>query len=88
MKLNVLLSILFVIVSNFSAIHEVEHVVHESDPSCMVCHINNNFASADVVDKHEAIEIIHFGKISQNGTVLSLYIQEKNNRNRAPPSLS
>jgi len=88
MKLNVLLSIIFVIVTNFSAIHEVEHVVHEADPSCMVCHINNNFASADVVDKPEAIEIIHFGQISQSDIVLSLYVQEKNNRNRAPPSLS
>jgi len=88
MKLNVLLSILFVIVSHFSAIHEVEHVAHEADPSCMVCQVNNNLASADIVDKLENIEILHFGKITQTHTVLNLYLKEKDNRNRAPPSLS
>jgi len=88
MKFNVLLSILFSITIISSAIHEAEHTIHEADSSCIVCQVNNNLASADIIDQLEDIEIIHFGEISQSNTVLNLYLEEKNNRNRAPPSLS
>lgn len=88
MKLNVLLSILFAIVTTFTAIHEVEHIAHDDSSSCLVCHVNNNLASADVIDKPEAIEIVRFEKIAQNYQISNLHVKNKSNLSRAPPSIS
>jgi hypothetical protein len=88
MKLNVLLSILFALVTTFSAIHEVEHIAHDDDSSCLVCHVNNNLASADIINKPEIVEIVHFEKIAQNNLTTNLHFKERNNQNRAPPSIS
>ncbi|MBT5935131.1 hypothetical protein [Sulfurimonas sp.] len=88
MKLNVLLSIFFIIVTTLSAAHEVEHIMLDDDSSCLVCNVNNNLISADVIDISQLVEIIHFEKISQNNFISTLHIKDRNNQNRAPPSVS
>lgn len=88
MKLNILLSILFIIVTTLSAGHEVEHITLDDDSSCLVCTVNNNLISADIIDISQTVEIIRFEKISQNNFISTLHIKERNNQNRAPPSLS
>lgn len=88
MKLNVLLSILFAIVTTFTAIHEVEHIAHDDSSTCLVCHVNNNLASADVIDKPDIVEIVHFEKITQNYKISNLHVKDKSNLSRAPPFIS
>ncbi|MCF6339549.1 MAG: hypothetical protein L3J10_02195 [Sulfurimonas sp.] len=88
MKLKMLLSILFLIVTTFSAIHEIEHIAHNDSSSCLICHVNDNLALDDIQDKFKNIEIFYFEKNSYSNQVLSLHIKKYTDQNQAPPSLS
>ncbi|ABB43334.1 hypothetical protein Suden_0053 [Sulfurimonas denitrificans DSM 1251] len=88
MKLNILLSILFAIVTSFAAIHEVEHIVHNDSASCLVCTINHNLVSDDAVISLSDVELFHFEAIAHNAPISYFYIQTNSNQNRAPPKLS
>ncbi|OHD88060.1 MAG: hypothetical protein A2Y52_00470 [Sulfuricurvum sp. RIFCSPLOWO2_02_43_6] len=88
MKLNVLLSILFAIVTSFAAVHEVEHIQHNDGSTCLVCTVNHNLLSADAVKLVSNIEISHFEKILQNNPISYLYLKTNSNQNRAPPLAS
>lgn len=89
MKLNILLSILFAIVTSFAAIHEVEHIKQNSDSSsCLICTINSNLLSADAVTLTADIELLHFEKIVQDNSVSYSYTKTNFNQNRAPPKIS
>ncbi|MCK9473306.1 hypothetical protein [Sulfurimonas sp.] len=88
MKFNVLLSILFAIVTSFAAIHEVEHIEHNDSSSCLICTINSNLVSGDAVNFTADVELFHFEVIVHNAPVSYLHIQTSSNQNRAPPALS
>lgn len=88
MKLRVLLSIFFIIATSFTAIHEVKHFVDGDDSPCMVCHVNDNLTSADIIDKVQDVEIVHFEKILEANTVLAHHEKKHSNQDRAPPKKS
>jgi hypothetical protein len=88
MKFNVLLSILFAIVTSFAAIHEVEHIEHNDSSTCLVCTVNSNLVSADAVKFASDVELLHFEKILQNAPVSYLHVRTYSNQNRAPPKIS
>ncbi|OHE10843.1 MAG: hypothetical protein A2513_00705 [Sulfurimonas sp. RIFOXYD12_FULL_33_39] len=88
MKLNVLLSILFAIVTSFAAVHEVKHITHDDSSTCLVCTVNNNLVSADAITFASDVEVFHFEKISQNNPVSYIHVRTYSNQNRAPPKIS
>lgn len=88
MKFRILLSIFFLIITTFSSIHKVEHIVHDDDSLCLVCHVNDNLASADIIDKAKDVEIFYFEKISHNNQVSDVHVKKHTDQDRAPPSLS
>lgn len=88
MKLNVLLSILFAIVTSFAAIHEVKHIEHNDSSTCLVCTVNHNLVSADAVTHAADVEISLLEKISQNNPISYLHVKINSNQNRAPPKIS
>lgn len=88
MKLNILLSILFAIVTSFTAIHEVEHIVHNDSSSCLICSINQNIVSDDAVASVHDVELFHFEAIPHVVAISYIHTQTKSNQNRAPPKLS
>ncbi len=88
MKFNVLLSILFAIVTSFAAIHEVEHIEHNDSSTCLVCTVNHNLVSDDAVKFASDVEILHFEAIAHKAPISHLHIETLSNRNRAPPSIS
>lgn len=88
MKFNVLLSILFAIVTSFAAIHEVKHIQHNDSSTCLVCTVNHNLVSGDAIKFASDIEIFNFEAITHKAPVLHLHIETHSNQNRAPPSLS
>ena len=88
MKLRVLISIFFIITTTFATVHEAEHITNGDNASCLVCHINDNLTSADVIDKVTDIEIFHFEKIVQNTQISNLHVKKSTNQNRAPPLAS
>lgn len=88
MKRSILLSIFFLIATTFASVHEVEHLIHDDDSQCLVCHVNNNLTSADIIDKPELVDIISFEKIQPRNIVSNIHVEERNHKSRAPPSLS
>ena len=60
MKIKIILSILFLIFTTFSTIHELEHIGHDNDSSCLICHVNNNLVSADDSDKMKDTQAFYF----------------------------
>ena len=88
MKLRVLISIFFIIATTLSAIHELEHITHSDDSSCLVYHVNDNLTSVDIIDEIKNAEVINFEKIVQNTQVSNLHVKKSTDQNRAPPVLS
>lgn len=88
MKLNILISILFAVVTSFAAIHEVEHIQHNDSASCLICTVSHNLVSDYAVQFTADIEHFHFEKITQNNPVSYIYSKINSNQNRAPPALS
>ena len=86
MKLRLLISILFIIATTVTAIHELEHIHGEhSESSCQICIVDDHSVSADAVEKFKEIELFKFESITPQNLVYTL--QEKNHsyQNRAPP---
>jgi hypothetical protein len=88
MKFNLFLSMLFAIVTSFSAIHEVEHIQHNDSSSCLICTVNQNLVSDDAVKSVSDVELFHFEEIAHKAPISYLHIKTNSNQNRAPPSLS
>lgn len=88
MKLNLLLSLLFFVVTSFAAIHEVKHIEHNDSASCLVCTVNNNLVSADAVSAAKNVEIFHFDAIAMANTTSYNYRKTDFNQSRAPPLAS
>ena len=87
MKLRVLISILFLVATTLSALHELEHITQD-DSACMVYHVNDKLTPIDIIDNEKDAELFHFEKIVQNNQALTLYVKDKSNPNRAPPLVS
>lgn len=89
MKLKIaLLSLLFAVVTSFTAIHQAEHVVHKDASSCLVCTINQNILSGDAVSFVKNVELFHFEAALKESLFSYLHVQIDLNRTRAPPTLS
>lgn len=88
LRLNLLLSLLFAIVTSFAAIHEVKHIQHNDSAGCLICTVNNNILSADTPSFASQIERFHFEAIAHAAPVTYFHVETKSNQNRAPPVLS
>ena len=89
MKLRLLVSILFVIATTATAVHELEHINGEhSASSCQVCIVDDHSVSADAVEKFKEIELFKFEEISPNNLVYTIHNKNHSYQNRAPPFIS
>jgi hypothetical protein len=88
MKFNILLSILFAIVTSFAAIHEVKHIEHNDGSACLICTVNSNILSADAVSFVQDVELSHFEAVAHTAPVTYFHVETKSNQNRTPPSIS
>ena len=89
MKLRVLISILFIIATTLTALHELEHIGGEHhSSSCLVCTIDNHSFSGDVVDRYVDVDLLKFEQIIFNNLIYSFHKKNHTNQNRAPPKNS
>ncbi len=89
MKLRVLISILFIIATTFTAIHEIEHISGEHDSSsCQICMVDDHSLSFDVIDKPKEVELFKFEAITFNNLLDNIHKKNHTNQNRAPPFIS
>jgi len=85
MKLRLLLSILFIIATSFTALHEIEHIKHHDSSSCQICIVDDHLTSADIVDEFKEIITFSFEKISSLTTISNIYSKNHSYQTRAPP---
>jgi len=90
MKLRVLISILFIIATTFTAVHELEHIGGEhDDSSCQVCIVDNHTFSADIVTNNISDNIsFSFEDIALYKEFLNPYAKKTANHSNAPPKIS
>lgn len=89
MKLRLLISILFIIATTATAIHELEHIHGDVDSStCQVCIVDDHSVSADIIDDVQKLIIFRFENTNAINLVYSLHKKDYSYQNRAPPYIS
>ena len=89
MKLRILISLLFVIATTFTAIHELEHIGGEHDSSsCQVCIVDNHSVSADITNAISYDIDVSFENIVLKNQLLTTHIKKTSNHSTAPPKIS
>jgi hypothetical protein len=89
MKLRVLLSLLFIVITTFSAIHELEHIDGKhSSSSCLICTFSHNLASADNNTEFIDFELVYTKEIESSVERCTLHFKKTDNHSNAPPFLS
>ncbi|MBU1995231.1 hypothetical protein KKC15_11050 [bacterium] len=88
MKFRVLLSLLFIIATTFTALHELKHIEHHDSSTCQVCIVDNHSVSADVVSNFKDIVLFSFEQISAQILVSNFSVKYHTNQSRAPPKIS
>ena len=90
MKLSALLSILFIITTTLSALHELEHITHDhdSDASCLVYHINDKLSPVDI-ETADLDNFLHtFEVILLEKQLHNNHTKKSTNHATAPPYIS
>ncbi|MDX9814035.1 MAG: hypothetical protein RBS91_05175 [Sulfurimonadaceae bacterium] len=87
-KINLILSLLFAIVSSFSAVHQVQHLKSDHHSSnCSICIINKNIVSDDAIAIFSEVERAYFDKIDEIYITLHSELKPQLLKNRDPPPL-
>lgn len=89
MKFRVLISILFIIATTFTAVHELEHISGEhSSASCQICIVDDHLVSGDITSTIDKLVIYSFGKIINRTSFLFTHPKKLTNHSTAPPKIS
>lgn len=87
-KLNLFLSLIFALVSSFSAVHQAQHIQGDHHNSnCMICVIAKNIVSDDAIEFLEQAIKVHFDKIDDVFVQNYLDFKPSSTKNRDPPHL-
>jgi hypothetical protein len=89
MKLRVLISILFVIATTITAVHELEHISGEHDSSsCQVCIVDHHSILADISNDISSEISFSFEEIVLKNQLQKLHLKKSANHSNAPPVIS
>ncbi|WP_324172974.1 hypothetical protein [Sulfurimonas sp.] len=89
MKLRLLISILFIIATTATAMHEIEHIHEDIDNStCQICIIDDHSVSANIVNNFKNVEVFKFENIILSNLVHKFHRKDHSYQNRAPPFVS
>jgi len=88
MRANIFLSILFVIATTFSSIHELKHIQNQDGAGCAVCIVGKNLSSADIINVLSVVDDLSFDRIVDSAFLVYISKQKSTNQTRAPPKIS
>ncbi|MBU0719943.1 hypothetical protein KJ877_01230 [bacterium] len=88
MKYRLLLSLLFIVATVFTAVHEIKHVEHHESSTCQVCIVDDHSVSFDIVDDFKETQLFKHIYISSYKIRSSPHAINKSNNSRAPPLVS
>lgn len=90
MKLKLLFSLLFVIATTLTAVHQLEHISgkHNSE-TCSVCIVDHHSVSGDVVAKFQEQPALYlFEAITLSSQTFTTFTKKTANQANAPPLIS
>lgn len=85
MKFRLILSLLFIIATTFTALHEIEHVKHHNGSTCQICALDDHQVSGDIIIDFKDIEFYSFEQITSPILISYQEIKQTTNQSRAPP---
>ena len=88
MRLNLFISIFFIIATTFTALHEIKHLQNHNGSSCQICIADDHSISADIIDEFKEIYFFSFDEISSPTTVCIFDNKKHYHKTRAPPKNS
>lgn len=88
MRLNLFISIFFIIASTFTALHEIKHLQNHNSSSCPICIVDDHSISADIIDEFKEIYIFNFDEISSLTSICIIDNKKYYHQTRAPPQKS
>ncbi|MGB3961387.1 MAG: hypothetical protein WBK95_04075 [Sulfurimonas sp.] len=88
MKRRLFLSILFIIATIVTALHEIKHIENHDSSSCQICIIDNHSVSADITSEVKETPLYHFEAITQQIETFVAFTRSTTKNANAPPLLS
>jgi hypothetical protein len=90
MKLRLLFSLLFVIATTLTAVHQLEHISGEHNSnSCSVCIVDHHSVSGDIIAEfHEQPALYLFHAITLQSQTFATFTKKTSNHANAPPLIS
>ena len=89
MKFRVLISLLFIIATTFTAIHELEHISHEhNSAACQICIVDDHLVSGDINSNVNETIAHSSNKAISNSSLLFRHQKKLTNHSTAPPKIS
>lgn len=88
MKRRLFLSILFIIATIVTSLHEIQHAEHLDSNSCQICIVDNHTLAADISAHVEEIPLYHFEAIAPLTQSFVATLKKPTNQANAPPLLS
>lgn len=88
MKRRLFLSILFIIATIVTSLHEIKHAENHDSSSCQICIVDNHTLSADISLSTQEVSLHHFEAITLITQSFSTFNKKTSNHANAPPFLS
>jgi hypothetical protein len=90
MKLRLLFSLLFIIATTLTAVHQLEHISgkHHSE-TCSICIVDHHSVSADVVAEFQEQPALYlFEAVTLSAQTFTTITKKTTNHANAPPLIS
>ncbi|WP_294964924.1 hypothetical protein [Sulfurimonas sp.] len=88
MRLRLLISILFIIATSVTAIHELEHINGSDSSTCQICIVDDHSISANIVADFKNIVVFKFEQIKAKNLAQFFHKKDHSYQNRAPPFIA
>jgi oligoribonuclease NrnB/cAMP/cGMP phosphodiesterase (DHH superfamily) len=90
MKLRLLFSVLFIIATTLTAMHQLEHISGKHNSStCSVCIVDHHSVSGDIIAEFQEQPALYlFDAITLKSQTLASFTKKTTNHANAPPLIS
>ncbi|DAB30290.1 MAG TPA: hypothetical protein CFH84_05070 [Sulfurimonas sp. UBA12504] len=88
MKRRLFLSILFIIATIVTALHEIKHIENHDNSSCQICILDSHSVAADISVDYKEAPLYHFEAISPQTQIFTAFSKKTTNNANAPPFFS
>jgi hypothetical protein len=88
MKRRLFLSILFIVATLVSSLHELKHIENHDSSSCQICIVDNHSVASDIIVTLDAPLFFSFEAITLTSQTRATFTKKTANHSNAPPLFS